>query len=103
MVDLAKGHVAAISHLMQTTGESVFNLGTGTGYSVLDMVKAFETANGIPVPYEIAPRRPGDLATCYADPAKSKEVLGWEASKDQTDMCRDAWKWQSNNPNGYDN
>ena len=102
VVDLAKGHVAAISHLMKNKGESVFNLGTGTGYSVLDMVKAFETANGIPVPYEIAPRRPGDLATCYADPSKSTEILGWKASKDQTDMCRDTWNWQSKNPNGYD-
>ena len=102
VVDLAKGHVAAISHLMSTPGESVFNLGTGTGYSVLDMVKAFETANNIPVPYEIAPRRPGDLATCYADPAKSAEVLGWKATRDQTDMCRDTWNWQSKNPNGYD-
>ena len=102
VVDLAKGHVAAISHLMENKGESVFNLGTGTGYSVLDMVKAFETANGIPVPYEIAPRRPGDLATCYADPAKSAEILGWKATKDQTDMCRDTWNWQSKNPNGFD-
>ena len=102
VVDLAKGHVAAISHLMENKGESVFNLGTGTGYSVLDMVKAFETANGIPVPYEIAPRRPGDLATCYADPTKSREVLGWVATKDQTDMCRDTWNWQSKNPNGFD-
>ena len=102
VVDLAKGHVAAISHLMNNSGESVFNLGTGTGYSVLDMVKAFETANNIPVPYEIAPRRPGDLATCYADPAKSAEVLGWRATLDQTDMCRDTWNWQSKNPNGYD-
>ena len=102
VVDLAKGHVAAIAHLVKTPGESVFNLGTGTGYSVLDMVKAFETANNIPVPYEIAPRRPGDLATCYADPAKSAEVLGWKATKDQTDMCRDTWNWQSKNPNGFD-
>ena len=102
VVDLAKGHVAAISLLMASSGESVFNLGTGTGYSVLDMVRAFETANGIPVPYEIAPRRPGDLATCYADPAKSKTVLGWEATKNQVDMCRDTWNWQSKNPNGFD-
>ena len=102
VVDLAKGHVAAIGYLMNNSGESVFNLGTGTGYSVLDMVKAFETANGIPVPYEIAPRRPGDLATCYADPAKSAEILGWKATKDQTDMCRDTWNWQSKNPNGFD-
>ena len=102
VVDLAKGHVAAISHAAEHKGESVFNLGTGTGYSVLDMVKAFESANNIKVPYVIAPRRPGDLATCYADPAKSREVLGWEAKYDQTDMCRDTWHWQSNNPNGYD-
>ena len=102
VVDLAKGHVAAVKYAVENLGCDVFNLGTGTGYSVLDMVKAFETANGIPVPYEIAPRRPGDLATCYADPAKSKEVLGWEATKDQTDMCRDTWNWQSKNPNGFD-
>ena len=102
VVDLAKGHVAAISYLLKTPGESVFNLGTGTGYSVLDMIKAFETANGIPVPYEIAPRRPGDLATCYADPTKSAEVLGWKATKDQNDMCRDTWRWQAKNPNGFD-
>ena len=102
VVDLAKGHVAAVDYAMENTGEVVFNLGTGTGYSVLDMVKAFETANNIPVPYVIAPRRPGDLATCYADPAKSAEVLGWKATKDQTDMCRDTWNWQSKNPNGFD-
>ena len=102
VVDLARGHVAAIKYLLANTGEGVFNLGTGTGYSVLDMVKAFEEANGVAVPYEIAPRRPGDLATCYADPAKSREVLGWEATKDQTDMCRDTWNWQSKNPNGFD-
>jgi len=102
VVDLAKGHVAAISHLMANKGEHVFNLGTGTGYSVLDMVKAFEQANGVSVPYEIAPRRPGDLATCYADPVKSAEVLGWKAQFDQTDMCRDTWNWQRKNPNGYD-
>jgi len=102
VVDLAKGHVAAIDYLMAHTGEGVFNLGTGTGYSVLDMVHAFETANGVPVPYEIAARRPGDLAVCYADPQKSRQVLGWEAAYDQTDMCRDTWNWQKNNPNGYD-
>ena len=102
VVDLAKGHVAAVNYAMENTGEGLFNLGTGTGYSVLDMVKAFETANNIPVPYVIAPRRPGDLATCYADPSKSREVLGWTATKDQTDMCRDTWNWQSKNPNGFD-
>ncbi len=102
VVDLAKGHVAAVNYMQDNKGESVFNLGTGTGYSVLDMVKAFETANGIPVPYVIADRRPGDLATCYADPTKSREVLGWTAKHDQTDMCRDTWNWQSQNPNGFD-
>ena len=102
VVDLAKGHVAAVSYMQENKGEAVFNLGTGTGYSVLDMVKAFETANGIPVPYVIAERRPGDLATCYADPTKSREVLGWTAKHDQTDMCRDTWHWQSQNPNGFD-
>ena len=102
VVDLAKGHVAAVDYMQSNKGEAVFNLGTGTGYSVLDMVKAFETANGIPVPYVIAPRRPGDLPTCYADPAKSREVLGWTAKHDQTDMCRDTWNWQSQNPNGFD-
>ena len=102
VVDLAKGHVAAIKYLLTHTGEGIFNLGTGHGYSVLDMVKAFEEANGVAVPYEIAPRRPGDLPTCYADPAKSREVLGWEAQYDQKDMCRDTWNWQSKNPNGFD-
>ena len=102
VVDLAKGHVAAISHLMKNSGESVFNLGTGTGYSVLDMVKAFEEANNTPVPYQIAPRRPGDLAVCYADPKKSAEVLGWTADCDLKDMCRDTWNWQSKNPNGFE-
>jgi UDP-glucose 4-epimerase len=102
VVDLAKGHVAAVDYMENNKGEAVFNLGTGTGYSVLDMVKAFETANGIPVPYVIAERRPGDLATCYADPTKSREVLGWTAKHDQTDMCRDTWNWQSQNPNGFD-
>ena len=102
VVDLARGHVAAMKYLCEHSGEAVFNLGTGTGYSVLDMVKAFESANGVKVPYVIAPRRPGDLATCYADPAKSAELLGWTAQKDQNDMCRDTWNWQSKNPNGYE-
>ncbi len=102
VVDLAKGHVAAIAHLVANPGESVFNLGTGTGYSVLDMVKAFESANNISVPYEIAPRRSGDLAVLCADPRKSAEVLGWTATCDLQDMCRDTWNWQSKNPNGYE-
>lgn len=102
VVDLAKGHVAAINYLLQHSGEAVFNLGTGHGYSVLDMVKAFESVNQVAVPYEIASRRPGDLATCYADPAKSRDVLGWQAQLDQNDMCRDSWNWQRKNPNGYE-
>ena len=102
VVDLARGHVLAVEYLNSHPGESVFNLGTGNGYSVLDMVHAFEAANDLRVPYEIAPRRPGDLAVCYADPAKSLEQLGWKAQFDQVDMCRDSWNWQKNNPNGYD-
>lgn len=101
VVDLAKGHVAAIRYAETHTGTEVFNLGTGTGYSVLDMVKAFEKVNGVPVPYQIAPRRPGDLATCYADPEKSYRELGWKTEKTLEDMCRDTWNWQKNNPNGY--
>ena len=102
VVDLARGHVAAVDYMQTHKGESVFNLGTGHGYSVLDMVQAFEQANGVTVPYVIAPRRAGDLATCYADPSKSREALGWEAQFDRVDMCRDTWNWQSKNPNGYD-
>ena len=101
VVDLAKGHVAAVKYVLEHNGCDVFNLGTGCGYSVLDMVRAFEAANGVPVPYVIAPRRPGDLATCYADPAKSAEVLGWKAEKNLQDMCRDSWNWQRTNPLGY--
>ena len=101
VVDLAKGHVAAVKFAMEHTGCEVFNLGTGTGYSVLDMVKAFEAANGVAVPYQIAPRRPGDIATCYASPDKSRDVLGWQAEKNLEDMCRDTWRWQSNNPMGF--
>jgi len=102
VVDLAKGHVAAIDYLADHKGEAVFNLGTGNGYSVLDMVHAFEKASGVKVPYVIAPRRPGDLATCYADPAKSAEQLGWKAQLGLEDMCGDSWRWQKGNPNGYE-
>ncbi|MBQ8281061.1 MAG: UDP-glucose 4-epimerase GalE [Lachnospiraceae bacterium] len=102
VVDLAKGHVAALTYADNNKGIEVFNLGTGTGYSVLDMVHAFESANGIKIPYKIAPRRAGDVAECYADPKKAREVLGWTAEKTLEDMCRDTWRWQSNNPNGYD-
>ena len=101
VVDLAKGHVAAVTFATENTGCEVFNLGTGTGYSVLDMVKAFEEANGVRIPYRIAGRRPGDLPVCYADPAKSAEMLGWKAEKNLQDMCRDSWNWQSRNPMGY--
>ena len=101
VVDLAKGHVAAVKYVESHKGCEVFNLGTGTGYSVLDMVKAFNEANGLDLPYKIVDRRPGDIATCYADPAKSAEVLGWKAEKNLTDMCRDSWNWQSKNPKGF--
>lgn len=101
VVDLAKGHVSAIRYTLENLGCEVFNLGTGVGYSVLDMVKAFEKANGVAVPYQIVDRRPGDLPTCYADPAKSAEKLHWKAEKNLEDMCRDSWRWQSQNPMGY--
>ncbi len=101
VVDLAKGHVAAVKFVTENKGCEVFNLGTGTGYSVLDMVHAFIDTNRVPVPYEIVDRRPGDIAVCYADPAKSAEKLGWKAKKDLNDMVRDAWRWQSQNPMGY--
>lgn len=101
VVDLAKGHVAAVKYAREKLGCEVFNLGTGTGYSVLDMVHAFVEANGVDVPYQIVERRPGDLATCYADPAKSAEGLDWKAEKTLVDMCRDSWNWQKSNPNGY--
>ncbi|MBR3357399.1 MAG: UDP-glucose 4-epimerase GalE [Solobacterium sp.] len=101
VVDLAKGHVKAIEGFAKYPGVSIYNLGTGTGYSVLDMVHAFEKACGKTLPYVIDPRRPGDIATCYSDPSKAKEQLGWKAEKTLEDMCRDAWNWQFNNPDGY--
>lgn len=100
VVDLAKGHVAACKY--QHKGVEIFNLGTGVGYSVLDMVHAFEEANGIRIPYRIVARRPGDIATCYADCTKAAKVLGWKAEKTLVDMCRDGWRWQKQNPNGYE-
>ncbi|MBQ3374071.1 MAG: UDP-glucose 4-epimerase GalE [Oscillospiraceae bacterium] len=99
--DLAAGHVAAIEYMVNHRGENVFNLGTGTGYSVLDMVKAFEHVTGQKIPYEIVKRRPGDLATVYSSPDKSAELLGWKAKYNLEDMCRDTWNWQSHNPMGY--
>ena len=101
VVDLAKGHVAAVKYTAENKGCEVFNLGTGTGYSVLDMVNTFREVNQVALPYQIVDRRPGDIATCYADPAKSAEKLGWKAEKTLADMCRDSWRWQSTNPNGY--
>ena len=101
VVDLAKGHVAAVRYVLENRGCEVFNLGTGTGYSVLDIVNAFVSVNNVAVPYVITDRRPGDIATCYADPAKSAEKLGWKAEKTLEDMCRDGWNWQKNNPMGY--
>ena len=102
VVDLARGHVAAVKYVAAHKGCEVFNLGTGTGYSVLDMVEAFRTVNDVALPYQIVDRRPGDIATCYADPTKSEKLLGWKARHDLKDMCRDSWNWQSKNPMGYD-
>lgn len=100
VVDLAKGHIAALEKLdKEQTGLYIYNLGTGTGYSVLDMVKAFEKATGKTVNYRIAPRRPGDIASCYADPKKAKEELGWEAEKNLDDMCKDSWRYIENSSN----
>lgn len=100
--DLAYGHVLAINKLATNCGLVIYNLGTGKGYSVLDVVHAFDKAVGTPVPYKIAPRRPGDIAACYADPTKAKEELGFVAKYDIDDMARDAWNWQKNNPNGFE-
>ena len=101
VTDLAVGHAMACDYLKTHTGAEAFNLGTGTGYSVLNVVNAFERVTGINIPYEVTPRRPGDLATTYANPAKAKAVLGWQAEKTLDDMCRDSWRWQSQNPKGY--
>ena len=94
VVDLAKGHLAALHFSETHKGTEIINLGTGTGYSVLDVIRAFEKANGVRIPYEIAPRRSGDIAVCYADPAKARDLLGWKAEKTLEDMCADAWRWQ---------
>ena len=101
VVDLAKGHVKAIEYSAEHKGTEIFNLGTGVGYSVLDIVKAFEKANSIEIPYVIKPRRAGDIAECFADATKAKKILGWVAEKSLEDMCRDSWNWQSHNVNGY--
>ena len=102
VVDLAKGHVLAVNKLAEKPGLIIVNLGTGHGYSVLDMVKAFEKVTGKPIPYKIMPRRPGDIDECYADPSYAEELLGFKAEKTLEDMCRDAMRWQTMNPNGYD-
>lgn len=102
VVDLACGHVAAIKAIDKKCGLEIYNLGTGHGYSVLDVVNAFEKVNGLKVPYVIKPRRPGDIATCYCDPAKAKAELDWEAQYGIEDMCLDSWNFQKNNPNGYE-
>ena len=101
VVDLARGHVKALQKLETAPGLVIYNLGTGKGYSVLDMLHAFEKACGKELAYVIDPRRPGDIAECWADPAKAKAELGWEAQFDLEDMCRDSWNWQSQNPDGY--
>ncbi len=102
VVDLAKGHLKALKKLTAGPGVVTYNLGTGCGYSVLEMVRAFERASGRPVPYDIVARRPGDIATCYADPTLAKRELGWAADLAVEEMVRDAWTWQSQNPDGYD-
>ncbi len=102
VVDLARGHVAALAWATEHCGTEVFNLGTGHGSSVLELVSAFERATGVPVPYVIAPRRAGDIAECWADPGKAERLLGWMATLGLDEMCRDSWNWQKNNPNGYE-
>jgi UDP-glucose 4-epimerase len=101
VVDLAQGHVKAIEKILGSTGFEAYNLGTGIGCSVLDMVGAFEKATGQRIPYCIGDRRPGDIAICYADPTKAERELGWRAQKSIQQMCEDAWRWQKNNPNGF--
>ena len=102
VVDLAKGHVCAVKKLLEHPGLVIYNLGTGVGYSVLDIIHNFEKACGKKIPYVIAPRRPGDIATCYSDPSKAERELGWKAQYGIDRMCEDAWRWQKMNPNGYD-
>jgi len=102
VVDLAAGHIHALNNLAGNPGIVTFNLGTGRGYSVLEMIAAFETASGRRIPYQIVARRPGDVASSYADPSKAQREMGWTARRFLDDICRDAWRWQSQNPNGYD-
>lgn len=102
VVDLACGHVTALQAIERNCGLAIYNLGTGVGYSVLDVVHAFEQANDVKIPYQIEPRRSGDIAACYSDPSKAKRELSWVAQHDLVDMCRDSWNWQVHNPNGYE-
>ena len=101
VVDLAKGHVKALKAIEENCGVAIYNLGTGRGYSVLEVVHAFEKVSGVTIPYVIEERRPGDIAVCYSDPGKAKRELGWKAEYDIYDMCRDSWNWQKKNPEGY--
>lgn len=101
VIDLAKGHIKALEKILSTNGVESYNLGTGIGYSVLELVSAFEKASEQMIPYKIAPRRPGDIAECYADPSKAERELGWKAEKSLEEMCLDSWKWQEKNPDGY--
>jgi len=101
VVDLALGHLAALEKVARGKGAWTINLGTGIGYSVLDIVKAFEKASGRPIPYQIVDRRPGDVAQCYADPSLAAQELGWRATRDLQTMCADSWRWQEGNPEGY--
>jgi UDP-glucose 4-epimerase len=101
VVDLAIGHLRALETLASSPGILTCNLGTGRGYSVLEIIRAFEAASGRPVPYEVVPRRPGDVAACYADPSYAEATLGWKAERDIETMCRDSWRWQSDNPHGF--
>lgn len=101
VVDLALGHIKAVEKAESSEGLFIYNLGTGKGYSVLDVVKAFEKASGVKIPYKIGPRREGDIATCYSDPSKAERELGWKAQRDIEEMCEDSWRWQKQNPNGY--
>ncbi len=101
VVDLAKGHIKALEKHMDFKGVEAYNLGTGKGVSVLELVNTFEKVNGVKIPYTISDRRPGDIATCFADASKAKKELGWEAEKTIEDMCKDSWNWQKNNPQGY--
>ena len=101
MQDLAQAHVVEVQILLQGANSFTVSLGTGQGHSVLELVRAFEQASGQPVPYQFVPRRPGDVAQCYADAALAHQLLGWRAKHTRADMCADAWRWQSNNPDGY--